>query len=120
MFGAWLDADIAGRKAGQGNRAAGLIARADRGEELLDQEIAEVRTSNAYIRELGLVSGKEEAGATFLVEPEREESYWYVNTELFGDAVGKQQRPCFLPVKVAPFVMAEGEGASCMFALDGS
>eukprot|EP00903_Cladosiphon_okamuranus_P005593 g5565.t1 len=42
VFGAWLDADIAGRKAGQGNRAAGLIARADRGEELSDQEMAEI------------------------------------------------------------------------------
>ena len=43
VFGAWLDADIAGRKAGQGNRAEGLKARADRGEELTDQEVAEVR-----------------------------------------------------------------------------
>lgn len=42
IFGAWLDADIAGRKAGQGNRAEGLKARADRGEDLSDQEIAEV------------------------------------------------------------------------------
>lgn len=42
VFGAWLDADVAGRKAGQGNRAAGLIARADRGESLTDQEKAEV------------------------------------------------------------------------------
>lgn len=45
IFGAWLDADIAGRKAGQGNRAAGLIARVDLGEELTDQETAEVRTT---------------------------------------------------------------------------
>ena len=42
IFGAWLDADIAGRKAGQGNRAAGLIARMKKGEELTDQEKAEV------------------------------------------------------------------------------
>lgn len=48
MFGAWLDADIAGRKAGQGNKAAGLIARADRGEELSDQEMAEVRARKLY------------------------------------------------------------------------
>eukprot|EP00752_Nemacystus_decipiens_P016317 g14592.t1 len=42
VFGAWLDADVAGRKAGQGNKAADLIARADRGEELSDAEKAEV------------------------------------------------------------------------------
>ena len=43
MFGAWLDADVAGRKAGQGNRAAGLVARAARGDQLTNQEKAEVR-----------------------------------------------------------------------------
>ncbi|CBJ48304.1 conserved unknown protein [Ectocarpus siliculosus] len=42
IFGAWLDADVAGRKAGQGNRAAGLIARMKNGEELTDQEKAEI------------------------------------------------------------------------------
>ncbi|CAM9376174.1 unnamed protein product [Scytosiphon promiscuus] len=42
IFGAWLDADIAGRKAGQGNRAAGLIARVKNGEELTDEEKAEI------------------------------------------------------------------------------
>lgn len=46
IFGAWLDADIAGRKAGQGNRAADLIARVRRGEELTDQETAEVISTN--------------------------------------------------------------------------
>lgn len=54
VFGAWLDADIAGRKAGQGNRAAGLIARADRGEELSNQEMAEVRTKAEYTSDLGI------------------------------------------------------------------
>lgn len=42
VFGAWLDADVAGRKAGQGNRAAGLVARAERGDQLTNQEKAEV------------------------------------------------------------------------------
>lgn len=48
VFGAWLDADIAGRKAGQGNRAAGLIARAERGEVLADKEKAEVRSAPGF------------------------------------------------------------------------
>lgn len=43
VFGAWLDADVAGRKAGQGNRAAGLVARSERGETLTDKEKAEVK-----------------------------------------------------------------------------
>lgn len=43
MFGAWLDADVVGRKAGQGNRAAALLERVERGETLSDAEQAEVR-----------------------------------------------------------------------------
>lgn len=64
VFGAWLDADIAGRKAGQGNKAAGLIARAGRGEELTDAEKAEVRTTSFFVTavvcvcEAGVLSSK--------------------------------------------------------------
>ncbi|CAM9614024.1 unnamed protein product [Discosporangium mesarthrocarpum] len=42
VFGAWLDADVAGRKAGKGNRAQALLERAKRGEELNNKEKAEV------------------------------------------------------------------------------
>ena len=42
VFGAWLDADVAGRKAGRGNRAAELKAKAARGEALTQLEKGEV------------------------------------------------------------------------------
>lgn len=77
VFGAWLDADIAGRKAGQGNKAAGLIARADRGEELSDAEKAEVRTSFSPTSS-GVCSrtrlAQRGSRATFLVVQEHNES----------------------------------------------
>lgn len=81
VFGAWLDADIAGRKAGQGNRAAGLIARADRGEELSDQEIAEVRC------ELGFMPCKRaaELGRDKRVKANVQRSFWHVNCSKFGE-----------------------------------
>lgn len=55
VFGAWLDADVAGRKAGQGNQAAGLIARAERGESLTDKEKAEVNGAVLYVYPSGRV-----------------------------------------------------------------
>eukprot|EP00953_Heterococcus_sp_UTEX-ZZ885_P021023 11746-Heterococcus_DN1.PRE.2 len=42
VFGAWLDADVAGRKTGRGNRAAELKAKATRGEALTQLEKGEV------------------------------------------------------------------------------
>lgn len=50
VFGAWLDADVAGRKAGRGNQAAALIARAERGEQLTNAEKAEVTTESGVAR----------------------------------------------------------------------
>ncbi|CAM9194238.1 unnamed protein product [Choristocarpus tenellus] len=49
VFGAWLDADVAGRKAGKGNRAEGLLKRAKEGETLTVEEKAEVFYEEAIV-----------------------------------------------------------------------
>ncbi|CAN0247810.1 unnamed protein product, partial [Phaeothamnion confervicola] len=68
VFGAWLDSDVAGRKAAKGNRAAHLKAKAARGEELTNAEKGEARTQLVFYEEaiIFLDRGEYDVGAKLL------------------------------------------------------